>query len=92
MGGDGLQIISRISLSGFSIRGLYRWEGLGGLGMGCEWLAGLLDCVAILNEIAPTMAVVECLGSCVWNRMEWVQILLYTLTFSLLSFGSPHLR
>ena len=25
-----------------AIAGWYRWEGLGGQGMGCEWLAGLV--------------------------------------------------
>ena len=25
-----------------TIAGRYRWEGLGGQGMGCEWLAGLV--------------------------------------------------
>ena len=34
--GDGLRTISRISVYGLSVHGLYRWEGLGGLGLGCE--------------------------------------------------------
>ena len=49
--------------------------------MGCEWLAGLvwkgLGYVGFVYEIVEiTAAVAECLGSCVWNRMEQVQILL----------------
>ena len=36
------------------------WEGLGGLGMGCEWLAGLvwegLDCVGFVYKIIEIMA------------------------------------
>ena len=38
-----------------AITGRYGWEGLGGLGLGCEWLAGLvwegLDCVGFVVEI-----------------------------------------
>ena len=44
--GDGLRMVRRVSVGGtercLSICGLYGWEGLGGLGPGCEWLAGLV--------------------------------------------------
>ena len=30
-----------------AVAGWYRWEGLGGQGMGCEWLAGLVSRVCL---------------------------------------------
>ena len=62
------------------IRGL---EGLGGLGLDSEWLAGLvwegLGCVGFVYKIVEIMA--EWLGSYVWDGIERVRILPYTLTF-----------
>ena len=76
--------------------------------MGCEWLAGLvregLSCVGFVHKIVEITAASSNNGGgqvlgllCVgWNRLEWVQILLYTLFFSLVEFflsvGSSHLH
>ena len=43
-GGVGLQMVSRVSLYGLSMKG---GEGLGGLGIGCQWLAGLVSRVCV---------------------------------------------
>ena len=43
-----------------AIAGRYGWEGLGGQGMGCEWLAGLvwegLGCVGFVYKIVEITA------------------------------------
>ena len=55
--GNGLRMVSRVSLYGLRIRGL---EGLGDLGLGCEWLAGLvwegLGCVGFVYKIVEITA------------------------------------
>ena len=76
------------------IAGLYGWEGLEGLGLGCKWLAGLvwegledqgLGCVGFVYKIVKITAASSINGGgqvlwlmCVEQR---VQILVYTLTF-----------
>ena len=61
--GDGLRMVSRLV-----------WEGLGGLGMGCEWLAGLVSrvCVYVLEGLGGLGLGCEWLAGLVWEGLGYI--------------------
>ena len=50
-----------------AIAGRYGWEGLGGQGMGCEWLAGL-----VWEELGGLGLGCEWLAGLVWEGLGYV--------------------
>ena len=61
-----------------TIAGRYGWEGLGGQGMGCEWLAGLvweglgnlgMDCEWLAGLVSRVCVYVDWRG---WEVWGWV--------------------
>ena len=92
---------------GLSIRGMYEWEGLGGLGPGCKWLAGFvwegLGCVGFVYKIKATSSNQQCqwwwpsawslVCGTEWNGFKSCCTLspFFPVEF-FLSFGSLHLR